>query len=91
MSFVLLLAGVVLLGSIVAGLVFVTRARSGAEMVLAALLLGTTGVALILVLARALGLAHGTDVALVLALLAAVLGVTFVMRSWHATDGENRR
>lgn len=86
----LLAAAVVLLGSIVAGLVFVTRARSGPEVVMAVLLLGTTGVACVLVLSRALRLAYGIDVALVLALLAAVLGVAFVMRSWHAADQGDR-
>jgi len=88
---VLLVAATVLLASIVIGLGFVTRSRGGAEALLAALLLGSTGVALVLVLSRALALGRGVDVALVMALLASVLGVGFVMRGWSPDGPEARR
>lgn len=82
MTGLLLAAASGLLVSIMVGLLFVTRTRGGAEALLAALLLGSTAVALVLVVGRAMGLARGVDVALVLALLASVLGVGFVMRGW---------
>jgi multicomponent Na+:H+ antiporter subunit F len=83
-------AALVLLAAMVFSLVFVWRARAGVESLLAALLLGTTGVALALVLGLALGQPRAIDVALSLALLAAVLGVAFVLRGWSAEDGEER-
>jgi len=76
-----------LLLNVAAGLVFVVRGRGGPEALLAALLLGTTGVALVALLAFALPLPRALDVALVFALLAAILGVTFAMRGW---PGEER-
>lgn len=75
-------AALALLLTVVAGLVFVTTRPGGADSVQAALLLGTTGVALALVLGQALALAHAVDVALVMAALAAVLGVAFALRGW---------
>jgi multicomponent Na+:H+ antiporter subunit F len=78
----------VLLLTIVAGVVYVTTRPGGADSVLAALLFGTTGVALVLVLGQALDLARTVDIALVLALLAAVLGVAFVLRGWPEDDSD---
>lgn len=78
----------VLLLTIVAGVVYVTTRPGGADSLLAALLFGTTGVALILVLGRALGQPRAVDIALVLALLTAVLGVAFVLRGWPADDSD---
>lgn len=75
-------SALVLLLTIAAGLFYVTTRRGGADSLLATLLFGTTGVALVLVMGRALGLARTVDIALVLSLLAAVLGVTFVLRGW---------
>lgn len=91
MTALLLAAAAVLLVSIVVGLLFVTRSRAGAEALLAALLLSSTGVALVLVLSRALVIPRGVDVALVLALLASVLGVGFVMRGWSPAGSEERQ
>jgi multicomponent Na+:H+ antiporter subunit F len=79
-------AGALLL-NIAVGLGFVVGRRGGAESFLALLLLATTGVALVLVLGQALANERAVDVALVFALLAAVLGVAFVRRTWH---GETR-
>lgn len=75
-------AAVVLLLTIALGLGHVFRQPGRADSLLAVLLFGSTGVALVLVLGHALGLPHAADIALVLALLAAVLGVAFVRRGW---------
>jgi multicomponent Na+:H+ antiporter subunit F len=50
---------------------------------LAAQLFGTTGVAILLLLADAMGIPALRDVALVFALLAAMASVAFVKRAWH--------
>lgn len=78
----------VLLLTFVASVVYVTTRPGGADSLLAALLFGTTGVAMVLVMGRALGLARAVDIALVLALLAAVLGVAFVLRGWPEDDSD---
>lgn len=64
------------------GLVRVARGPTPADRMLAAQLFGTTGVAILLVLAEATGTASLRDVALVFVLLAAVLSVAFVKRGW---------
>lgn len=79
---------VALLLTIILGLGHVFRQPGRAESLLAALLFGTTGVALVLVLGRGLRIARALDVALVFALLAAVLGVAFVLRGWPDDDGK---
>lgn len=53
---------------------------------LAALLFGSTGVALILVMGQALQLPRAIDSALMFALLAAVLGSAFALRGWPEDD-----
>jgi len=85
MSLVYLIAATLFLLSIVLGLAGLFR-RSGADSLLAVLFFGTTGVALLLSLGRGLGLDRAIDVALVFALLAAVLGVAFVLRGWPTGD-----
>jgi multicomponent Na+:H+ antiporter subunit F len=75
-----------LLLNVAAGLVRIARGPTPADRMLAAQLFGTTGVAVLLVLAEALQQRALRDVALVLALLAAVLAVTFVKRGWRSTD-----
>jgi multicomponent Na+:H+ antiporter subunit F len=79
---VLVGAAVFLLLNVSVGLVRVVRGPTPADRMLAAQLFGTTGVAVLLVLASALELRALRDVALVFALLAAVLTVTFVKRGW---------
>lgn len=79
------IATLILLFTIVAGVTFVISRPGKAESILAALLFGTTGVALVLLLGKALKLPHAIDIALILALLAAVLGVSFALRGWPAT------
>jgi len=58
------------------------RRRTAEDPLLAVLLFGTVGVALLVVLAEALDAPRGLDVALVLALLAAVFGVAGVRTGW---------
>lgn len=84
MSEILLAVALVLLLNVAAGLVVVARAARRRDAMLAALLFGSTGVAILVVLAGALGTPRVLDVALAMALLAAVLGVALVVRGWPA-------
>lgn len=81
-------AAVVLLLNVAVGVGFVTTRRGSPDSLLAVLLFGTTGVALTLVLGKALGEERAVDIALVFALLAAVLGVAFTRRGWFADREE---
>lgn len=65
-----------------AGMWRVLRGPTAADRMLAAQLFGTTAVAILLLLAEHSGLAALRDVALVLALLAAVTSLAFVRRAW---------
>ena len=91
MSVLYISAAVALLLTIVVGLGHVFRQPGRADSLLAALLFGSTGVALVLVLGKGLGLGRALDIALVFALLAAVLGVAFVMRGWPDDDSKEDR
>ncbi|MCB4821314.1 monovalent cation/H+ antiporter complex subunit F [Roseicella aerolata] len=70
-------AALVLL-SVAAGLARVLRGPTAADRMMAAQLLGTGGIATVLLLAAALDMPAAVDVALVLALLAAFAAVAFV-------------
>lgn len=72
------LLAIVLLLTLVGGLVRILRGPAAADRMLAAQLFGTTGVAVLLVLAEGLALGSLRDVALVFSLLAAVNAVVFV-------------
>jgi multicomponent Na+:H+ antiporter subunit F len=78
MSGFLLAAVLFLLLTIAAGMVRVLRGPTDGDRMLAAQLFGTTGVAILLLLAEALAMPALIDVALVFALLAAVATVAFV-------------
>jgi multicomponent Na+:H+ antiporter subunit F len=71
-----------LLLTIVAGMLRVVRGPTPADRMLAALLFGTTGVGMLLLLSEGLGRPALRDVALVLAVLAALAAVAFVRRAW---------
>ena len=88
MSGLYISAAVALLLTIVVGLGHVFRQSGRADSLLAALLFGSTGVALVLVLGKGLGMGRALDIALVFALLAAVLGVAFVLRGWPDSDSK---
>jgi len=70
-----------LLANLVAALVFVARGATAADWMLAALLFGTTGVGLLALLSRAMQAPALVDVALTLALLAAITGIAFA-KAW---------
>ena len=91
MSVLYLSAAVALLLTIVVGLAHVFRQPGRADGLLAALLFGSTGVALVLVLGKGLGVGRALDIAMVFALLAAVLGVAFVLRGWPEEDAQEDR
>lgn len=76
----------VLLLNIAAGMVRVVRGPTAADRMQAALLFGTVGVAMLLLLAEAMHAPALRDVALAFALLASVVTVAFLRR-----DGRPRR
>lgn len=75
-----------LLANLLVTLLASTRWPTPAERMLTALLFGTTGTAILVLLATAGGGAALVDVALVLALLAAIGGIAFAKRAWQAGD-----
>jgi len=75
----LLLAGaLVILASVALGLARVLRGPGSADRMMAAQLLGTGGIAVLLLLGAATGVPAAVDVALTLALLAAFASIAFV-------------
>lgn len=82
MNFTLALAVFLLLNLLVA-LIRVARGPTPADRLLAALLFGTTGVAILLLLADAMRQPALVDAALVFALLAAISGAAFARRAWR--------
>lgn len=73
----------ILLANLLAALVRIARGPTAADRLLAALLFGSTGVAVLLLLAHAGGGAALIDVALVLSLLSAITGAAFAQRAWR--------
>lgn len=84
-SFGLILA-VFLLANLLIALLRVTRGPTPADRLLAALLFGTTGVALLLLLAYTENVPALVDAALVFALLAAITGAAFAQRAWREEE-----
>lgn len=68
--------------NVAAGLLRVVRGPTQGDRMVAAQLFGTSGTAVLLVLAQGMGLDALRDVALVFALLAVVVSVAFVERGW---------
>lgn len=79
-----------LLANVAAGLLRVQRGPTAADRMSAAQLIGTTCVAIVLLLAQASGVAAAIDVALVLALLAAIAVLAFVTREWEGLERGDR-
>jgi multicomponent Na+:H+ antiporter subunit F len=77
-----------LLANLMATLVAAARGRTPADRMLVALLFGTTGTAVLVLLATVGGGSALVDVALVLALLAAIGGIAFAERAWHAQGND---
>jgi multicomponent Na+:H+ antiporter subunit F len=85
----LLIAQGLLLLALLVGLLRVLRGPSEADRMLAAQLLGTTAVALLMLLSLTMGMPRLLDVALVVAILAAVAVVSFVATArGEARDGD---
>jgi len=76
-EFLLAAAGFVL-ATVAVGLVRILRGPGDADRIMAAQLLGTGGIAALLLLADATGVPAAVDVALILAVLAAFVSVAFV-------------
>ena len=84
-----LILAVFLLTNLLIAMLLVSRGQTPADQMLVALLFGTTGVALLLLLAYTENVPALVDVALVFALLAAITGVAFVQRAWRREEGED--
>lgn len=82
-------AAVFLLFNIALGLIRVWRGPTAADRMLAAQLFGTTGIAIVLLLAVAGGEPAGVDVALVFAMLAVLTLLAFVRRLLLSREGRD--
>lgn len=80
-------AAIFILLVVAIGLVRVLRGPGDADRVMATQLLGTGGIALVLILAVLLGEPAAIDAALILALLAAFAGLAFVRALGSEGDG----
>lgn len=72
-----------LLLNLVAALAAAVRGPTPADRMLTALLFGSVGVGVLVLLAAAMHLPPLVDVALTLALLAAITGIAFARRAWR--------
>jgi multicomponent Na+:H+ antiporter subunit F len=86
MNTLLMFVTLAVLMSVVAGMVRVIRGPTAADRMLAALLFGTGGVAVLLLLARVMSVPALKDAALVFVVLAAVTTVAFVRLVWTSTE-----
>ena len=89
MTAFLVWAALALMLSLLLGLIRVLRGPSTADRLMAAQLIGTTGVGLLLLLAPVLGLPALVDVALVLALLAVVSVAALTGQERHGEEGHD--
>jgi multicomponent Na+:H+ antiporter subunit F len=72
-----------LLVNLLVALIAAAHGPTAADRMLVALLFGTSGVGILVLLAYAGGGRPLVDVALVIALLAAITGIAFARRAWH--------
>lgn len=79
-----------LLVNLVVALIAAGRGPTPADPMLTALLFGNTGVGVLVLLARAMHQEALVDVALTLALLAAIAGIAFARRAWHGGVHDER-
>lgn len=77
-----------LLANLVVALFAAARGPTAADRMLMALLFGSTGAGILVLLAHAGGGAALVDVALTLAVLAAIGGIAFARRAWQE-DGDD--
>lgn len=78
-----------LLFNLIAGMWRILRGPTAADRMLAAQLFGTTAVGILVLLAQAVNRPALRDVALVVALLAAMTAVAFVQRAWLEREAEH--
>lgn len=78
-----------LLINLVIALTALARGPTSADRMLIALLFGTVGTAILVLLAMAGGGTPLLDAALVLALLAAIGGIAFTKRAWKIKDDDH--
>ena len=81
-------AAVLVLASVAAGLVRILRGPDAADRMMSAQLLGTGGIAALLLLGSAMQIAAAVDVALTLAVLAAFAAAFFVRAASPPAGGE---
>jgi multicomponent Na+:H+ antiporter subunit F len=89
MTLVYLLLTCFLLVTLTVGMWRVLRGPTAADRMLAAQLFGTTAVAILLIFAQMTNNSSLRDVALLLALLAAVTVVAFIRKAWQSTIDDN--
>jgi multicomponent Na+:H+ antiporter subunit F len=89
MNTLVLAVAMFLLAGLVVALIAAARGPTPADRMLMALLIGTTGTGILVLLAYAMHLPALVDVALVLALLAAIGGIAFAKRAWQHKEGEH--
>lgn len=77
---------VFLLVNLLVALIAAAHGPTSADRMLVALLFGSVGVGLLVLLAHAGGGGPLIDVALVIALLAAIAGIAFARRAWHGKE-----
>jgi multicomponent Na+:H+ antiporter subunit F len=90
MTTVLLIALCGLLLTLIAGLVRIVRGPEDADRMLAAQLLGTGAVAILILMSQAMAAPRLLDVALVFAILALVAVACFAATDGHADDDDPR-
>lgn len=78
-----------LLLNLVVALIAAARGPTPADRMLTALLFGSTGVGVLALLAHAMSIPALVDVALTLALLAAIAGIAFARRAWHGESPDD--
>jgi multicomponent Na+:H+ antiporter subunit F len=78
-----------LLANLVIALLALARGPTPADRMLVALLFGTVGTAVLVLLAMAGGGTALVDTALVLALLAAISGIAFAKRAWGEENNDD--
>jgi multicomponent Na+:H+ antiporter subunit F len=86
MSTLAMAVALFLLANLVIALIAAARGPTPADRMLMAMLFGTTGTAILVLLGTVGGGTALVDVALVLALLAAIGGIAFAKRAWHIEE-----
>lgn len=89
MSNLVMAIALFLLINLVIALIAAARGPTSADRMLMALLIGTTGTGTLVLLAYGMGDTSLIDVALVLALLAAISGIAFAKRAWQSEEGDD--